>query len=79
MAEAPASTDVGGRFFDETIARMEEASTEEAAQPGSSKPWGTSFYYSDSSKGVVDVVVNGGKGSTVIAYAVQTPVIAVSP
>ena len=51
----------------------------EAVQPGSSKPWGTSFYYRDLTKGVVDVVVNGAKGSTVIAYAVETPVVAVSP
>lgn len=79
VAEAPASTDVGGRFFDETIARMEEMSAQEAAQPGSSKPWGTSFYYRDPAKGVVDVVVNGAKGAAVIAYAVETPVIAVSP
>ncbi|HZV03236.1 MAG TPA: hypothetical protein VFF73_41410 [Planctomycetota bacterium] len=79
VAEAPASTDVGGRFFDETCARMREMTAEEALQPGSSKPWGTSFYYSDVSKGVVDVVVKGTKGSFDIAYAVQTPVFTVTP
>jgi hypothetical protein len=79
VAEAPASTDVGGRFFDETCARMREMTAEEAAQPGSSKPWGTSFYYSDVSKGVVDVVVKGTLGAFDIAYAVETPVFTVTP
>jgi hypothetical protein len=36
IAEAPASTGVGGRFVDETLARMQEMLDEEAAQPGSS-------------------------------------------
>jgi hypothetical protein len=79
VAEAPASTDVGGRFFDETVSRMTEMNAEEAALPGSSKPWGTSFYYADPSKGVVDVVVKGTVGAFDIAYAVETPVFQVKP
>src|SRR5581483_12463571 len=69
VCEAPASTDVGGRFFDETVARMQQMTDEEAAAPGSSKRWGTSFYYADETKGVVDVVVKGEKGAFDIAYA----------
>lgn len=79
VAEAPASTDLGGRFFDETTARMQEMIDEEAAQPGSSRDWGTSFYYADVAKGVVDVVVTGHKGQFDIAYAVETPKAAVTP
>jgi hypothetical protein len=79
VAQAPASTDAGGRFFDDTCARMEEMSTEQAAQPGSSKPWGTSFYYTDPTTGVVDVVVNGVQGKFDIAYTIQTPTFVVSP
>ncbi len=79
VAQAPASTDVGGRFFDETCARMNEMNAEEAAQPGSSKPWGTSFYYADPTTGVVDVVVKGTQGSFDIAYAVASQVFPVSP
>jgi hypothetical protein len=79
VAEAPASTSVGGRFFDETTARMQEMLDAEAKQPGSSKHWGTSFYYADVAKGVVDVVVKGQGGLFDIAYAVETPVSQVSP
>lgn len=79
VAEAPASTDVGGRFFDETTARMQEMLDAEARLPGSSKKWGTSFYYVDAAKGVVDVVVKGQGGAFDIAYAVETPVNSVKP
>jgi hypothetical protein len=79
VCEAPASTDVGNRFFDETVARMNQMNAEEAAAPGSSKKWGTSFYYADAAKGVVDVVVKGEKGAFDIAYAVETPLFTVNP
>jgi hypothetical protein len=79
VAEAPASTDVGGRFYDETLARMQEMLDQEAAQPGSSKVWGLSYYYADTTKGVVDVVVKGVKGLFDIAYAVETPLFQVKP
>jgi hypothetical protein len=79
VAEAPASSDVGGRFYDETLARMQQMLDEEAKQPGSSKKWGTSFYYADVTKGVVDVVVKGEKGLFDIAYAVETPLGQVKP
>jgi hypothetical protein len=36
VAEAPASTDVGGRFLNETLTRMQEMLNQEAAKPGSS-------------------------------------------
>ena len=44
VAEAPASTDVGGRFLDETLKRMQEMLNQEAAQPGSSGKWQTGFF-----------------------------------
>src|SRR2546425_10195914 len=47
VAEAPASTSVGGRFVDQTVTRMQEMLSEEAAQPGSSRKWQTEFYYDD--------------------------------
>lgn len=79
VAEAPASTAVGGRFFDETVARMQEMLDEEAKSPGSSRKWGTNFYYASAQQGVVEVVVAGEKGSFDIAYRVVTPEVEVKP
>jgi hypothetical protein len=72
VAEAPASTDVGGRFVDETLARMQEMLEEEAAQPGSSRPWQTEFYYDDPATGLVIVAVKGERGLFDIAYHLET-------
>lgn len=74
VAEAPASTDVGARFFDETVARMQEMLAEEGAQVGSSRPWGTEFFYDSAYKGTVIVVVNGQDGRFEVEYQVESPV-----
>lgn len=73
VAEAPASTDVGGRFVDETLARMQEMLDEEAAHPGSSRKWQTEFYYDDPDTGVVVVAVKGEHGFFDVAYHLETP------
>ena len=73
VAEAPASTDVGGRFVDETLARMQEMLEEEAAQPGSSRPWETEFYYDDPATGLVIVAVRGEQGAFDVAYHLEAP------
>jgi hypothetical protein len=73
VAEAPASTDVGGRFVDETLARMQEMLDEEAAQPGASRPWQTEFYYDDPATGLVIVSVKGEHGLFDVAYHLETP------
>ena len=67
VAEAPASTDVGGRFLNETLTRMQE----------SSGKWQTEFYYDDPDKGVVVVAVTGDqgvfkKGVFDVAYHLET-------
>src|SRR5207245_8771358 len=62
VAEAPASTSVGGRFVEQTVMRMQEMLREEAAQPGSSRKWQTEFYYDAPETGVVVVMVQGGRG-----------------
>lgn len=72
VAQAPASIDVGGRFLNETITRMQEMLNEEAAKPGSSGPWETSFPYEDPEYGVVTAVVNGQHGFFEVAYDLQT-------
>jgi hypothetical protein len=74
VAEAPASTDVGSRFFDETVARMQEMLAEEGAGAGSSRPWRTEFYYDSPDNGTVIVVVNGEQGRFDVEYEVATPV-----
>jgi hypothetical protein len=66
VAEAPASTDVGGRFLNETLTRMQE-------KPGSSGKWQTEFYYDDPDKGVVVVAVTGENGGFDVAYHLETP------
>jgi hypothetical protein len=71
IAEAPASTDVGGRFVDETLARMQEMLDEEAAQPGSSRPWQTEFYYDDPKTGLIIVTLRGEHGVFDVAYHVE--------
>jgi hypothetical protein len=73
VAEAPASTSVGGRFVEQTVTRMQEMLSEEAAQPGSSRKWQTEFYYDDPQTGVVVVVVQGERGLFDIAYHLETP------
>jgi hypothetical protein len=73
VAEAPASTDVGGRFLDETLKRMQEMLNQEAAQPGSSGKWQTEFYYDDPDKGVIVVAVTGEQGAFDVAYHLETP------
>jgi hypothetical protein len=72
VAEAPASTSVGGRFVDQTVTRMREMLSEEAVQPGSSRKWQTEFYYDDPETGVVVVVVQGERGLFDIAYHLET-------
>jgi hypothetical protein len=79
VAEAPASTDVGGRFVDETLARMQEMLDEEAAQAGSSRPWQTEFYYDDPATGLVIVSVKGEHGAFDVAYHLETPLQQVKP
>jgi hypothetical protein len=79
VAEAPASTDVGGRFVDETLARMQEMLDEEEAEPGSSRKWQTEFYYDDPDKGVVVVAVKGEHGAFDVAYRLEAPLRKVKP
>jgi len=74
VAEAPASTELGARFFDETVARMEEMLAEEAASAGASRPWRTDFFYDSADTGTVIVVVNGEAGLFEVEYQVATPV-----
>jgi len=73
VAEAPASTDVGGRFLNETLTRMQETLSQEAAKPGSSGKWQTEFYYDSPDDGVVVVAVTGEQGRFDVAYELQTP------
>jgi hypothetical protein len=73
VAEGPASTDVGGRFLDQSITRMQEMLSQEAAQSGSSGNWGTEFYYNDPDTGVIVVAVTGERGVFDAAYEIQTP------
>jgi hypothetical protein len=73
VAEAPASTDVGGRFLNETLTRMQEMLSQEATKPGSSGKWETEFYYDSSEYGVVVVAVSGEQGRFDVAYELQTP------
>jgi hypothetical protein len=73
VAEGPASTDVGGRFLDQSITRMQEMLSQEAAQSGSSGNWGTEFYYDDPDTGVIVVAVTGERGVFDAAYEIQTP------
>ena len=79
VGEAPASTSVGGRFFDETVARMTEMLDAEARAAGSSRPWNSNFFYAAPDKGVVEVVTRGEKGAFDIAYRVETPTHVVNP
>jgi hypothetical protein len=79
VAEAPASTEVGGRFLDETLTRMQEMIAQEAAQPGSSGKWQTEFYYAASTTGVVVVAVTGEQGVFHVAYHRETPTQKVKP
>jgi hypothetical protein len=79
VAEAPASTSVGGRFVDQTVTRMQEMLSEEAAHPGSSRPWQTEFYYDDSDTGVVVVAVKGERGLFDISYHLETSIQKVKP
>ena len=74
VAEAPASTSVGGRFVDQTVTRMQEMLSEEAAQPGSSRKWQTEFYYDDPETGVVVVMVQGERVLFDIAYHLETAI-----
>ena len=73
VAEAPASTDVGGRFLNEILTRMQEMLSQEEARPGSSGKWQTEFYYDDPDKGVVVVAVTGEHGIFDVAYHLETP------
>lgn len=73
VAEAPASTDVGGRFLNETLTRMQEMLSQEAAKQGSSGKWQTEFYYDSPDNGVVVVAVTGELGTFDVAYQLQTP------
>jgi hypothetical protein len=79
VAEAPASTDVGGRFLNETLTRMQEMLNQEAAKPGSSGKWQTEFYYDDPDKGVVVVAVTGEQGAFDIGYHLETTTQYVKP
>jgi hypothetical protein len=79
VAQAPASLDVGGRFLNETITRMQEMLNEEAAKAGSSGPFETSFPYQDPEYGVVTAVVTGQQGVFEVAYNLQTATEYVQP
>jgi hypothetical protein len=79
VAEAPASTDVGGRFLNETITRMQEMLNQEANDPGSSGKWQTEFYYDEPDKGVIVVAVTGERGLFDAAYYLDTPTQNVKP
>jgi len=74
VAEAPASTSIGGRFVEQTVTRMEEMLREEATQPGSSRKWQTEFYYDDPETGVVVVIAQGERGLFEIAYHLETAI-----
>jgi hypothetical protein len=69
VAEAPASTSVGGRFVDQTVTRMREMLSKEKAAP---QEWQTEFYYDDSDKGVVVMTAKGEHGLFNIAYHLET-------
>jgi len=73
VAAAPASTDVGQRFVDESVARMQEMLEEEAQQPGSSRKWQTDFFYDDPKTGAITVAVTGENGLFEVSYHVETP------
>ena len=79
VAEAPASTSVGGRFVDQTVTRMQEMLSEEAQNPGSSSKWQTEFYYDDPNKGIVVVSAEGEHGLFDIAYHLEISVQKVEP
>lgn len=79
VSQAPASTDVGGRFLDETLTRMTEMANAEMANPGSSADFETSFPYEDPRTGVVIVVVTGHLGTFDVAYDLQTPTQYIGP
>jgi hypothetical protein len=69
VAEAPASIDVGGRFLDETLTRMQETLR---GAPGT---WTTEFPYQQSNSGVVTPSVTGDpalNGVFDVAYHLQT-------
>jgi hypothetical protein len=72
VAEAPASTDVGGRFLNQTLMRMQEMLDQESGKPGSSGKWTTEFYYDTADKGVVVVAVAGQQGRFDVSYQLQT-------
>src|SRR5712671_5507772 len=63
----------GGRFLSETLTRMQEMLSQEAAKPGSSGKWQTEFYYDNPDNGVVVVAVTGEQGLFDVAYQLPTP------
>lgn len=69
VAEAPASIDVGGRFLDETLTRMQET------LGGASGKWTTELPYQESNSGVITPSVTGDpalNGVFDVAYHLQT-------
>jgi len=75
IAKAPASL-VAGEEFMQTVFRMiDTMEAQEQAKPGSSTPWKVPFYYDDpEGGGVVEVIAQGSKGESKIAYSIESPV-----
>jgi hypothetical protein len=54
---------------------MDDMAAVEAQAPGTSTPWKVPFYYDDpEGGGVVEVIAQGERGESRIAYAVESPV-----
>ena len=74
VAKAPASILAGAAFQELVLHNMGTMLDAEAATPGSSQPWDSTFYYDHpDGGGVVRVVAHGELGKFNIAYAVETP------
>lgn len=74
VAKAPASIYAGGAFqalVDQSITNM---TNQEAAAPGSSTPYSIPFYYDEpAGGGVVQVIAQGYRGNTTVAYSIASP------
>ena len=75
FARAPASLVAGEQFMRTVFRQLDDMAAAEAVEPGSSTPWKVPFYYDDpEGGGVVEVIAQGEKGESRIAYAVESPV-----
>ena len=74
VASAPASVDAGDAFHSLVSSSMGRMLAQEKAQPGSSSPWSSPFYYDNpQGGGVVQVIAEGKAGIFDIAYAIESP------